>query len=157
MKEELFRKKSLERISSPEQLNDYIKVSNPGVWMILSAVIVLLVGMCVWGIFGKLNTVLTVPALSSQGEVICYVKEADVSEIVQGMTVEIGEAKYPVIKVESVPLQVTADFEEYILYIGGFKTGEWVYEIVLDAELQDGVYEAEIITESIAPMSFLVN
>ena len=31
----LFRKKSLERISSPEQLNEYVRVSTPSVWLVL--------------------------------------------------------------------------------------------------------------------------
>ena len=53
---ELFRKKSIERVTSPEQLNDYIRVSNPGVWMVLAAVVILLAGVCVWGVFGRLDT-----------------------------------------------------------------------------------------------------
>ncbi len=34
MEDPIFRKKSLDKLSSPEQLNDYIKVTNPGVWII---------------------------------------------------------------------------------------------------------------------------
>ena len=30
MNEQLFRKKSIDRVSSPEQLNEYIRVANPG-------------------------------------------------------------------------------------------------------------------------------
>ncbi len=44
----IFREKSMERVSSPEQLNDYIKVTNPGIWLTLAAVIVLLIGFIVW-------------------------------------------------------------------------------------------------------------
>ncbi len=38
----IFREKALEKITSPEQLNNYLKVTNPAVWMILAAVILLL-------------------------------------------------------------------------------------------------------------------
>ena len=55
MSQPIFRQKSMEKISSPEQMNDYIRVSNPSVWMILAAVIVLLAGVCVWGMFGCLE------------------------------------------------------------------------------------------------------
>ena len=41
MSDQIFRKKSLDRISSPEQLNDSIRVAHPGIWMILAAVIML--------------------------------------------------------------------------------------------------------------------
>lgn len=47
MNQQLFRKSSIERVSSPEQLNDYIKVTNSGVWLVLAAVIMLLVGTCI--------------------------------------------------------------------------------------------------------------
>ena len=41
----VFRKKTLERISSPEQLTEHLKVTNPGMWVILSIVIVLLLSL----------------------------------------------------------------------------------------------------------------
>ncbi len=53
-KESIFREKSLERISEPEQLHDYIRVTTPGIWLVLIAVVILLAGVFVWGIFGTL-------------------------------------------------------------------------------------------------------
>ena len=47
MENGLFRKKSLERISSPEELHDYMRVTSPRLWMILAAIVVLLVGFIV--------------------------------------------------------------------------------------------------------------
>ena len=48
MDQNLFRKKSIDRISSPEQLNDYLRVTSPSIWVILIAVIVLLAGLLLW-------------------------------------------------------------------------------------------------------------
>ncbi|MCR5683912.1 MAG: hypothetical protein K6G81_00630 [Lachnospiraceae bacterium] len=59
----IFREKSIERISSPEQLNDYIRVTTPSVWLVLAAVIILLAGMFAWSIFG------TVEAHTADGSV----------------------------------------------------------------------------------------
>lgn len=42
--ETVFRKKTLDRISSPEQITDYLRVTNPGIWVVLVAVILLLAG-----------------------------------------------------------------------------------------------------------------
>ena len=42
MENQIFREKSLEQISSPEQMNDYLQVTNPAVWLVLVAVILLL-------------------------------------------------------------------------------------------------------------------
>ena len=51
----IFRDKSLERISTPEQLNDYIKVTKPSIWVVLIATILLIAGALVWAIFGKIE------------------------------------------------------------------------------------------------------
>ena len=41
MENGLFRKKSMERISSPEELHDYMRVTSPRLWMILGASVLL--------------------------------------------------------------------------------------------------------------------
>ena len=51
----IFRKKSLDRISSPDQLDDYIRVTTPSVWVALLALIVLLVGILAWSILGTVE------------------------------------------------------------------------------------------------------
>ena len=54
-KESIFRQKSIDRISSPEQLHDYIKVSSPGAWLVLVAIIIFLVGALVWAVNGSIT------------------------------------------------------------------------------------------------------
>ena len=48
MDNQLFRKKSIDRISSPEELHDYMRVTSPRLWMILGAIIVLLAGFIIY-------------------------------------------------------------------------------------------------------------
>lgn len=55
MKNSLFREKSLTQVSSPEQLNDYIRVSTPAVWLVLTAIVLLLIGVALWGCLGRLE------------------------------------------------------------------------------------------------------
>ena len=54
-KNTIFRKKSIDRVSSPESLNDYIRVTSPSVWIVLIAILVLLTGLLMWSIFGRLE------------------------------------------------------------------------------------------------------
>ena len=49
---DLFRKKNLDRIASPEQLDEYIRVTTPSVWLVLLAVVILLAGILIWSCFG---------------------------------------------------------------------------------------------------------
>ena len=51
----VFRKKSLDQINSPEQLDDYIRVTTPSVWIVLLALVVLLVGILAWSILGTIE------------------------------------------------------------------------------------------------------
>ncbi len=44
----LFRKSSLERVSSPEQLNEYIKVTNPSLIVILIGIFTILAAGVIW-------------------------------------------------------------------------------------------------------------
>jgi len=50
----LFNQKSLERISGPEELNDYVRVTSPSVWIVLTAITLLVLGLLGWSIFGTL-------------------------------------------------------------------------------------------------------
>ena len=56
-----FSEKKQERIQSPDQMDDYIKVITPSAWVALIALLVLLAGILAWSILG------TVPAHDAEG------------------------------------------------------------------------------------------
>ena len=53
MSEELFRKKSLDKIKSPENLTDYIRVSSPSMWLLFIAAAALALGAALWFFVGR--------------------------------------------------------------------------------------------------------
>lgn len=154
-----FRTGSLERVSSPEQLNDYIRVANPSVWMALTAVMFLLIGICVWGVFGRLETVLTVDAMTEGEQTVCYVRESDIGSVSPNVTVRLNGEEYEIAQIAPQPIQTDADFPDYLAHISGISHGEWVYAVTLEgtAGTDGGIYEAQIVIESIAPASFVIN
>lgn len=156
MNDQLFRKKSLDKVSSPEQLTDYIRVSNPGVWLVLAAVIILLVGVCVWGVFGQLETTVGSAAVVKDGEMTLYIKEEYLGKVEEGMFVKVKDQEYEIVSVETKPRTIPEGFDEYMLHLSGMHVGEWVFGVTaVQTDLADGVYEARIVIESIAPMSFI--
>lgn len=159
MESKLFRKKSIERVSSPEQLNDYIRVTSPSVWLIMSAMVFLLLGICVWGIFGKLDTVLPVGVMTENGRTVCYIRESDRETVTEEMPVKIQEETYAILEIAQNPVQVDESYPEYLLHVGELTPGEWVYEAVLTESLgtSGAIFPGGILVESIAPMHFIVN
>lgn len=157
MNDKIFRKKSVDRMLSPEQLNDYIKVTNPGVWMVLAAIVILLVGVCVWGVFGILETKLSVAAVSRDGQTILYVKEDNVASVQEKMSVYIGDETYKVTSISAQAVTVTEEISEYARHTGELSIGEWVYVVQIDGSMSDGVYKAQIVTDSVSPLYFVFN
>ena len=56
MQKSIFRKVALERLSSPEQLDQMMRVTHRRGWMALGALIALLATAVVWGLFGTIST-----------------------------------------------------------------------------------------------------
>ncbi|MBQ9545202.1 MAG: hypothetical protein IJV00_08760 [Clostridia bacterium] len=81
----IFREKSMERVSGPESLNDYIRVTKPSVWIALLALVVLLAGVLVWSIFG------TVEVKDSDGTVK---KIHPISYVINGAEEKAGQMSY---------------------------------------------------------------
>jgi len=59
MENGIFREKSIEKATSPERLDDYVKITTPGVWMVLLSIFILLIGVILWCSFGDLDTVIS--------------------------------------------------------------------------------------------------
>lgn len=131
MEQSIFRKSSIERVSSPEQLNDYIKVTNPGVWLVLGAVIALLIGACVWGVTGRLETTVSVPTVVSDGEARLFLEEG--RQVDPDATVVISGKEYA--------LGPVSESGAYLISV----------------DLPDGDYQATVVTERISPLSFVLN
>ena len=154
---ELFRKKNMERVTAPEQLNDYIRVSNPGVWMLLAAIIILLVGVCVWGVFGHLDTETKTAGVCENGTLVCYVRESDMDGVQVGTLISVGEKEYAVKEIAANPVRLDGESEAYLLHLSGLTAEDWVYAVTADCPLADGTYPVSVITERVAPLSFVLN
>lgn len=106
---EIFRKSSLERVSSPEKLNEYIKITNPSLIAILVAIFAILIACSFWVFSGSIPKYMNITGIAvtgNNGEQYIY------------SYVPISTAKR--IK-ESMPVQISPDYasrEEY-----GYKNG----------------------------------
>ncbi|MBQ7563624.1 MAG: hypothetical protein IJT16_06500 [Lachnospiraceae bacterium] len=155
--ETIFRDKSIERVSSPDQLNEYIKLSNPGVWFVLTAILLILVGAVIFGTFGHIDSTVPGVGISTDGKMVCLVKKEYGDRFTEDMKARVDDGVYGVSLRSNGPVTVWDNTAAYALTVGGLQPGEWVYELDADGFFPDGVYEIKLITERISPLSFLFN
>lgn len=134
MNNAIFREKSIQKVQSPENLNEYIRVSNPGIWILLVSIAFLLLGLCIWGCFGQLRTVISVEATCENGVVSCVLPDDNAAGVQPEMPVTLGKQAGTVSRVSGN-----------------------VCTIETEEPLADGSYTAEILVETIHPISFLLN
>ena len=148
----LFREKSIGRVSSPEQLDDYMRVANPGVWTLLAAVIALLIGVCVWGVFGRLDTFADTAVVSDGERSFCVVRSEYMDDVGEGAVVEAEGERFTVAYMEN-----GGGINARAAFLAGVGEGEPFALAVLSGALPAGIYEARLVVESVAPMSFVLN
>ena len=147
----------MDRVSSPEQLQDYVRVANPGLWMVISAIVILLAGVVVWGFIGKIDTTMSTAIVTDNGKAVIYIGESNVEKIEVGMTVRAGENEYKITDIAKEAIKVDSSLTDYAIHASGVTVGEWVYAVSIDGEHSDGVQKADIVIESISPISFILN
>ena len=133
-KKTIFRKKTMDRISSPEQLTDYLCVTTPGIWVIFAAVILLLGGLFAWAAIGTLETT------------------AEVRVIVEDRTAQVVSSGSETIT-GGMPLRI----EKQEFKIASTGTDEYGRTVGLaEVSLPDGVYDGTLVIERTKPLAFLL-
>lgn len=133
-RKQIFRQQALDRIASPEQFNDYLHVTNAGVWVFLSVVILLLVAFISWSALGTLETTVGARAAVSDGTARITVLEN--AEVASGMTVRMGNSEFRISEVTRDEMGLTVAFAP--------------------VNLANGNYDAVIVVETLSPISFLL-
>lgn len=130
----LFRKETMDRISSPEDLTDYLKVTNPGIWIVLAAVIVLLGGIFACSCAGTLETTSKATVVVSGHTAVVVTK--DNADISQGMILRVSNENVNIASVRT---------DEYGRPVG-----------LAEVNLPDGSYEGIVVTEQTHAIDFLL-
>ena len=121
MDESIYRKKSLERITSPESLSDYLHVTSPAVWLILAAVILLLAGMLIWSSVASIDSFVTGTAQVEDGSMRILLDDEQFAGVIQsGMLVKVGESESRIHSIGTGPNGTTFAMAETTLADGSY-------------------------------------
>lgn len=97
----LFRQKSLDRISEPDQLTDYLRVTKPAVWLLLAAILVLLVGLLVWSLTGNVEITADGDAVIVDGQAKIMLADNEAYQLDKGMRVMIDDHAEMITSIEA--------------------------------------------------------
>ena len=154
MENGLFRKKSLERISSPEELHDYMRVTSPRLWMLLGAITALLVGFIVYASTATMENTMPIKVEISQTEL----QENEAGEIEYVTDIHAYLPSHMKEQVNNGMMVRIGREETTVSYIGVREDDTIFLLIHSDRDylpLPDGEYDAELVLESTTPISFL--
>ena len=165
-KQSLFREKTLEAMDSPEALNDYLRVTSPRVWLVLAAVIALLVGAILWGVLGRIDSRRQVAVVTSEKGTYCYVPFDSFDMLQQVLernevTVDGKSYAYALPEGGSAAYGFLHEFVDEqtisrVCIIGNLNTDDRVTAIPVDASFEEGVQAGMVTTETLRPISLLL-
>ena len=138
MKQSLFRKESIRRVSSPEQLNEYMHVTSSASWIVLGAVALLVAGLLIWFSVVSAESYAAGKAEVNSGVLTLTFDDTEKAEnVAVGMNVKVGDTLMPVTSV-------------------GQNSDGSVFAVA-DTKLPDGSYDARVAYKSTQLIKLLFN
>ena len=158
----IFNKRATEKLRSPDDLDKYVRVTNPGIWVVLGACVALLVGLFAWGIFGSVTTSVSCLGVVAKGEAMCFLSAEDVARVKVGDVANFGGEQLKVSEVAAVP---SSEYEVWEILESDYLTSvfvpdEWAYKITFEGDISDldsnVPLNVSITTERVAPISLIL-
>ena len=158
----IFTKKATEKLRSPDDLENYVRVTNPSAWITLGAFACLFVGLFAWGLFGTVSTSIDVSGTCLDGDVIGFIAEEQVADVHVGDAADVGGVPTHVASMGDVPVSYAEALD--LLgsdYLASKLVGDgWAYIVRFDgasgADFREGtLLDIRITTERVAPLSLV--
>ena len=160
----IFNKEAAEKLRSPDDLEKYVRVTNPSAWVVLGACLALIAGLLIWGIFGTVTTsIRTTGTITAEGPV-CMLSADEITQVKVGQQASVANVSTTVVETAPSPLsrdeasrQLGSDY-----LVSALVKGDWAYPVRLAAsnELADMTenvpVEIEITTEKVSPISLIL-
>ena len=160
---QIFNQRASERLRNPDDLDKYLRMTNPSVWAVLAGCAALLIGMLVWGVFGTITPNVSVYGVCQMQNAFCLVTPDEAQKIHEGDDVLIAGVPMTVKYVSGEPISR----DEAKTLMGGdylvstlMEDEDWAYIVDLEGDvtqLSEGVPLAATITvEHIAPITLVL-
>lgn len=158
----IFTQKASDKLHSPEDLDAYVRVTNPRVWVALAACAALLSGLFAWGFFGTVATSVSTLGTCVGGKFVCFLPTREVSKVhvgdianVDGKLMEVASLSHTPVSTAEARKIVGSDY-----LVSTLVSDEWTYVVHLGGR-EDCVFDegtplaVRITTERIAPINLI--
>ena len=169
----IFNRKATEKLRSADDLEKYVRVTNPSHWVIVVAILALIAGLMSWLFFGAESTSITTKSLvlsdgSGDSTVDCFLSARDTANVKVGDIANISGSLTSVSEISEMPLsrneakQILID-QGYSYMTAIVPQDEWLFRITfLENDIEamgffEGVpLDTVITTGSVAPITKLL-
>ena len=153
---EVFRRSTMNRVASSDELDHYIKVTNPSAWVITLAALLLVGGIIVWAFAAVVPVTVETTGVSMQFpesdevDVVCWVDETTADRIGKaGLKASVNGIEARNATLTDTPMSAS----EVVKYLGSdfyaesLDLKEWNYPIIIEPNREMGVSDFTIDTE----------
>ena len=130
----IFRQSAMSRIASADDLDKYIKVTNPSAWVVLAAAILLIAGLAIWAATAIIPTTVQVTGIIDGTEVTCWVDQDTKDKIEEGGAyVTVMDVAATVYSLDAIPWS-ESEVENVVnsdYLIDSMTLSDWSYQIVV--------------------------
>lgn len=142
--------------NAAEDLNSYLNVTGVGPWFVVLTAAVVLAGIAVWLLFGKVQTEIKGAGYCENGSICCYFDLGEITKLTKGTVVEIQgvdtEGAQGTVTEVGTSLYRDYDLPNEVLFL--VSDADWYGTVQISCDLEDGLYSASYTEESTAMASF---
>ena len=160
---QIFRETALRKMSSADDLDRYLQVTNPSAWVLIGAVAALLIAALIWGCTASLPITASTIGVVKNGEIVCFLP-LDESTMVRTDSKVTAAGRETYIKsVDDNPFsqrEVSAAIgSDYT--VESLRLAQWSYKIIVVlpddlASWEEGDdVPLQFTTKEVAPLSYL--
>ena len=160
----MFRETALRKMSSADDLDRYLKVTNPSAWVLIGAVAALIVAAIIWGCTAVLPLTTSTTGVLKNGEIVCFlplnegaIATEDSKVTAAGYETHIASINKDPHSQREVAAVVGSDYT-----VASLDLEQWSYEIIIALPDELSTWEEgddvpiQITTNEVAPISYLL-
>jgi hypothetical protein len=159
----MFSGRKTEKLRTPDDLERYVQVTYPSVWMVLGVCIALLAAGMVWGVCGSVATDVETTGVGVEEGVACFLPAEEASQVHVGDDADVAGEAMSVGTISATPISrdEARDIVGSDYLVSLLMKDDWAYVVFFDG---DGEYDfrrniplpVSITTERIAPIQLIL-